>query len=462
MSTTAATAERSQPLPPNADAVESIYSKVSWRIIPLLLIAYMIAYLDRINIGYAQLQMKQTLPFGDAVYGIGAGIFFLGYFLFEVPSNLLLERIGARKTLLRIMVLWGLDRGGDDVRDDADAVLYCALPARRIRGGLLSRRHPLFHLLVSVGPPRAGHCDLHVRDHDHQRDRRAALRRDPQIFRRRQWLGRVAMAVPGAGSAGRGTGRHHLFLSAGQAGRCKLADAGREEPAPAQSGARRKGYRRRNRRQPSARCSAIRRSICSSLVYFLLLGATYTMVFWLPTLIQSWGVKDLLLIGIYAAIPNAVGVIGMILIGRSSDKQHERRWHFAACVAVAAIGLVDHHAAAGKPGRIDRWRLSFAVIGIAAATPLFFTLITEYLSVAAAAARHRADQQPGQSRPGGQSVDQRADHAVDRQHRLQHVPGDGDVCAGRAHSSGHGQGREGREPWRSRNARAFELEHYRF
>ena len=107
--TTAATAvDRSQPLPPSADAIESVYSKVSRRIIPLLLIAYMIAFLDRINIGYAQLQMKQTLPFGDAVYGLGAGIFFLGYFLFEVPSNLLLERIGARKTLLRIMVLWGL------------------------------------------------------------------------------------------------------------------------------------------------------------------------------------------------------------------------------------------------------------------------------------------------------------------------------------------------------------------
>ena len=115
MSTTATTVDRSQPLPPNADAVESLYSKVAWRLIPLLLVAYMIAFLDRINIGYAQLQMKQTLPFGDAVYGLGAGIFFLGYFLFEVPSNLLLERIGARKTLLRIMVLWGLDGSRDGV-----------------------------------------------------------------------------------------------------------------------------------------------------------------------------------------------------------------------------------------------------------------------------------------------------------------------------------------------------------
>src|SRR3954469_4540002 len=108
MSTAETTVPRTQAFPPNVGASESIYSKVSWRIIPILLISYMIAYLDRINIGYAQLQMKQTLPFGDAVYGIGAGIFFVGYFLFEVPSNLLLERIGVRKTLLRIMFTWGI------------------------------------------------------------------------------------------------------------------------------------------------------------------------------------------------------------------------------------------------------------------------------------------------------------------------------------------------------------------
>jgi sugar phosphate permease len=89
-------------------AYKAVFSKLDWRIIPLLLVAYMVAYLDRINIGYAQLQMKQTLPFDDPVYGLGAGIFFVGYFLFEVLSNLLLARIGARKTSLRIMVLWGV------------------------------------------------------------------------------------------------------------------------------------------------------------------------------------------------------------------------------------------------------------------------------------------------------------------------------------------------------------------
>ena len=107
-------------------------------------------------------------------------------------------------------------------------------------------------------------------------------------------------------------------------------------------------------------------------------------MFWLPTLIQSWGVKDLFLIGIYAAIPNAAGVIGMILIGRHSDKWHERRWHFAACVAIAAVGLFVTTLLQGNlVGSI--LALSFAVIGIASATPLFFALISEYLSVGAAA-----------------------------------------------------------------------------
>jgi len=86
---------------------DAVFRKISWRVMPLVLFAYVFAFLDRINIGYAQLQMKQDLAFSDAVYGLGAGIFFVSYLLFEVPSNLLLERIGARLTFLRIMVLWG-------------------------------------------------------------------------------------------------------------------------------------------------------------------------------------------------------------------------------------------------------------------------------------------------------------------------------------------------------------------
>src|SRR5258707_9009746 len=101
-----------------------------------------------------------------------------------------------------------------------------------------------------------------------------------------------------------------------------------------------------------------------SIVYFRLAGATYTMVFWVPTLIQSWGVKDLFLIGIYASIPNAAGIIGMILIGRHSDKWHERRWHFAVCVVIAAVGLFTTTLFQGNfVGSI--LALAVAVIGVA-------------------------------------------------------------------------------------------------
>ena len=89
-------------------ADEALFSKIVWRLLPLLILCYVIAFLDRINIAFGQLAMKQTLPFSNEAYAFGAGVFFIGYLLFEVPSNLLLEKIGARKTLLRIMTCWGI------------------------------------------------------------------------------------------------------------------------------------------------------------------------------------------------------------------------------------------------------------------------------------------------------------------------------------------------------------------
>src|SRR5258708_3487 len=90
------------------DVLDHVYAKITWRILPFLFICYVFAYLDRVNIGFAKLQMQQQLGISEAVYGLAAGIFFLGYVLFEIPSNLLLMRIGARKTITRILVLWGV------------------------------------------------------------------------------------------------------------------------------------------------------------------------------------------------------------------------------------------------------------------------------------------------------------------------------------------------------------------
>jgi sugar phosphate permease len=384
MSTTATTAERSQPLPPNADAVESIYSKVGRRIIPLLLISYMIAYLDRINIGYAQLQMKQTLAFGDAVYGLGAGIFFIGYFLFEVPSNLLLERIGARKTLLRIMVLWGIVAvammsvttptqfyvtrfllGVFEAGFFPGVILYFTYWYPSVRRGQVIAIFMTATTIVSViaGPL----CGSILKYLD-----------GVNGWAGWQWL----FLVQGLPAVVLGF-LVYFFLQD------KPADA--KWLTPAEKNLLRHNLEHDDKDIESETAGTLGQMFVDpkvyllALVYFLLLGATYTMVFWLPTLIQSWGVKDLMLVGIYSAIPNAIGVVGMVLIGRSSDKLHERRWHFAACVGIAALGLAITTMLQGNlVGSIIA--LSFAAIGIAAATPVFFTLITEYLSTAAAAA----------------------------------------------------------------------------
>jgi len=92
----------------SVDQVDATYSKISWRLLPFLGVLWVLAWLDRVNIGFAKLQMLDDLKFSEAVYGLGAGIFFIGYFLFEVPSNMLLQKIGAKKTVMRITIGWGL------------------------------------------------------------------------------------------------------------------------------------------------------------------------------------------------------------------------------------------------------------------------------------------------------------------------------------------------------------------
>ncbi|MCP2008353.1 sugar phosphate permease [Duganella sp. HSC-15S17] len=88
--------------------LDTLYRRVSWRLMPFLFLCYVAAYLDRVNVGFAKLQMLADLRFSDTVYGAGAGIFFIGYFLFEVPSNLLMTRTGARIWIARIMISWGV------------------------------------------------------------------------------------------------------------------------------------------------------------------------------------------------------------------------------------------------------------------------------------------------------------------------------------------------------------------
>jgi D-galactonate transporter len=364
-------------------AITKLFSKISWRILPFLMLCYVIAFLDRINIGYAQLQMKQTLTFSDATYGFGAGIFFVGYFLFEVPSNLLLERIGVRKTLLRIMFTWGIV---------STAIAFVQTPmqfyiGRFLLGVLEAGFFPGIILYLTYWYPSA------------RRGQIIAL-----------FLSATAIASVIAGPLSGATlkyfndigglhGWQWLFISQGipasilgLAAYFYLQD--RPEDAKWLSAEEKTTLRFQLDHDHKDVESASHAGFFQMLkdpkvyglafTYFLLLGATYTMVFWIPSLIKSWGVADLFHVGLIATLPQIAGIIGTILMGRHSDQTRERRWHYATCVAIAALGLVlttftQGNLLASIAG------LTLAGLGVVSATPLFFTTITEYLSRASAA-----------------------------------------------------------------------------
>ena len=137
--------------------------KVSARLIPFLMICYFVAYLDRVNVGFAALTMNKSLGLTATMFGFGSGIFFLTYFLFEVPSNLALDRFGARKWIARIMFSWGILSGADGVHsgiaratglEQRDHLLHLARAARLRRSRFLSRHHLLSDAVVSVGLSR--------------------------------------------------------------------------------------------------------------------------------------------------------------------------------------------------------------------------------------------------------------------------------------------------------------------
>lgn len=358
-------------------ADEALFSKIAWRLLPLLIICYVIAFLDRINIGFAQLQMKQTLTFGDEAYAFGAGVFFIGYFLFEVPSNLMLEKIGARKTLLRIMVCWGLC---------ASALMFVYTPIqfyilRFLLGAFEAGFFPGIILYLTYWFPGA---------------RRGKV---IAIFMTATALTQViAGPISGAilkymnGVLGH-YGWQWMFVMQGIpavilgiVAFLYLED--KPEQARWLSDGEKQLLRHHFDNDTQGVASASHGSIWELLrdpkvytlafVFALYLGAAYTMIFWMPTLIKGWGVADVFAVGVLSAIPPLFGVIGCVLIGRSSDRRLERRWHFVFAVAMASIGLMLTIVFQGNLiGSLIG--LCIMYFGQAAGTPLFFTGVSEYI-----------------------------------------------------------------------------------
>lgn len=364
----------------------AVYRKVTRRLIPLLFICYILAYLDRVNVGFAKLAMQQEPWFSDAVFATGAGIFFLGYFFFEVPGNILLHRIGARLWIARIMIGWGL----------MSALLAC------------SRSATSFYLLrFLLGVAEAGFFPgiILYLTYWYPREHRARM---VALFM-------TAIAVAGvvggplsgwllqATDGGRGLASWQwLFILEGiptvllgAAVPFLLAD--RPEQARWLTDAE-KALLRRNLEAEEARKSAEGHRAHRALdafrspqvwlccaIYFGAIVGLYGTSFWLPQIIKDSLTRDDWQVGLYSAIPWGCAAVGMVLVSRSSDRRGERRWH----VGLSALTAAAAFAASGLPGLpplLVLACLALAITGVMATISCFWALPTAMLSGTAAAA----------------------------------------------------------------------------
>jgi len=361
---------------------EAVYNKVARRIIPLLFLCYIAAYLDRVNVGFAKLQMQVDVPeISDSVYGFGAGVFFLGYFLFEVPSNILMEKLGARLWIARIMISWGIISSAMVLVNSAwlfyglrfllglaeagffpGMILYLTywFPSRR-----RARAVALFMLALAatgvIGGPLSGWIL-------HELNGVAGFKGWQMLF----LLEGIPSIILGLCIP--------LLLSDGirSAGWLTQAEKDLLEKPLKQENARKQKI-------PLAQVFVDRRLVLFSLVYFCCAMGLYGTGFWIPQLIKNTGVKDPLHVGLLSAIPYGCGAVAMVLFGRSSDRSGERRVHFAVASLLGAAGIVAsnlyrENTLAAMIG------LSVATAGILATFPLFWPMPTALLGGTTAAA----------------------------------------------------------------------------
>jgi D-galactonate transporter len=318
---------------------DAVWSKISWRIVPVILVAYMMAFLDRINVGYAKLTMQQDLRFSEEVYGLGAGIFFITYLLFEVPSNLWLEKIGARLSFLRIMVLWGLTSA---------ATAFVTTPTqfyivRLLLGIFEAGFFPGIILYLTYWYPSA------------RRGRITGLFLFGMPITGVIGGPLSGMIMNGFDGVAGWYGWQWLFVIEGiptvligMVVYKLLADepeqaawlTGREKQVVAQVMEADRGPKDVSTSHGKLKAALTDpKTWILAFVYFTCACAVYTITFWLPTMIKGLGVTDVAQIGWYSAIPFGFGAIGILLMSRSSDRMKERRWHVASTLIVGPLAL---------------------------------------------------------------------------------------------------------------------------
>lgn len=360
---------------------ESLVAKLRWRLMPFLFLLYVVAYLDRINVGFAALQMKDQLGFSDTVYGFGAGIFFAGYFLFQVPSNMVLQRVGARPWIAFLMVLWGLVSSSMFLIRSANSfyslrfllgvaeagfvpgVLYYLRrwfpPAAR--GGVLALFMTAGPVSGIIGGPISGALlDWQGLALLAGWQKMFLLEGIPAIL-----LGLLAyFYLPERPDDARWLLPHEKSWLARNVGGPKSA-------MPSTAGTFSGPWF----------ANPILWALC--LVDFGLNTCTYGVTMWLPSVLKSMSGLPNLILGILSTVPNLVAVVVMVLVGAHSDRTAERRWHIAVCALAGALALLS----AGYSTAVSITLAAFS-IALAASSSMFgpfWAVATAVLPEAAAA-----------------------------------------------------------------------------
>ena len=354
--------------------------RVTTRLIPFLIVCYFIAYLDRVNVGFAALTMNRDLGISATAYGFGAGIFFLSYFMFEVPSNLFLERFGARKWIARIMATWGILSGCTALVQGemsfyvvrfllgiAEAGFFPGIiffltlwfPAS-YRARIIGYFMAAIPLSSVLGAPVSG----------------MLLNLDGMMgMKGWQWLF-IIEAVPAVVLSVvvffylTDRPADATWLQADQ--RTWLANRLDMEE------------KQRTSAQHFTVMQALTnpRVLALSLVYFGAVACNYGIGFFLPQIVKGFGLSNVQT-GFVTAIPYVVGVFAIIYWGRRSDRMQERKGHAAVALAIAAGGIL---ASTFLPDPTMKMAaLSVGAFGVFGCLPVFWTLPTSFLSGAAAA-----------------------------------------------------------------------------
>ncbi|MEW2395312.1 MFS transporter [Streptomyces sp. NPDC046862] len=366
---------------PALDQENAVFRKVVRRIVPFLILCYVVSYLDRVNVGFAKLQMSDDLGFSEAAYGLGAGLFFIGYFLFEVPSNLMLQRVGARAWIARIMISWGLVSasfvfvtneamfyvlrfllGAAEAGFYPGVILYCTywFPSHR-RARVIAMFMSAIPVAGIFGNPLSGWI----------MDTFQGVRG----WEGWQWMF-LLEAIPALV-----IGVVTLFYLDNSVRAAKwLTDEEKAvvERAIAEDSAHQTVHGRvwDAFREPKVWL------MC--LIYFCFVMGQYALTFWMPTFVESTGIEGNLAIGVLSAVPFLAALVAMNLFGRSADRRRERRWHL---IVPSLMGAVGFSLAAGWTGStvLSLTALSFAAAGVLTCAPLFWSLPTAFLGGTAAA-----------------------------------------------------------------------------